>query len=119
VLLPSPTHTARRALAALAGVVALPLGIPGDVAGLATAASITAAPSDDAHEAATTSMTPLTTDGPLSARCLGATMCQSKGHMFSGKRDWTPEYCEKIATGVLASARKHDLNPALLLAVML
>jgi hypothetical protein len=117
VLLPSPTHTARRALAALAGVVALPLGVPGDVAGLATAASATtdadataAPPEHEAHEGG---------DGQLSARCVGATICQIKRHMFSGQRGWTPEYCEKIAAGVLASARKHDLNPALLLAVMI
>lgn len=121
-LLPSPAHTARRALAALAGVVALPLGMPGDVAGLASAAVLgdaseaaaqlaDSAAEHDAHDGAT--------DAQLSPHCLGATICQIKQKMFSGKRNWTPEYCEKIATGVLASARKHDLNPALLLAVMI
>lgn len=56
--------------------------------------------------------------GPLSERCLTATICEMKRKMFAGNR-WSPEFCQTVARGVLASSRAHDLNPALLLAVML
>lgn len=135
-MLSSHAHNARRALAALAGVVALPLGVSGDagdVPGIAIAASLPdkagapasrAAESDlrdpgDAHGDAHHDHADGAADHePLGARCLGATICQIKSRMF-GQKDWTPQYCEKIATGILASARTHDLNPALLLAVMI
>lgn len=117
-MLPSHPHNARRALAALAGVVALPLGVPGDVAGLATAGNAGSLQATDTVEDVAPELREQA-PGDLSPQCLGATICRIKNRMFTGSRDWTPQYCETIAAGVLASARKHDLNPALLLAVMI
>jgi hypothetical protein len=62
-------------------------------------------------------------EGPPAAGdgCLASTLCSLKQRVGArkGATTWTPEFCGKLAGGVLTSARKHDLAPALLVAVMI
>jgi hypothetical protein len=51
--------------------------------------------------------------------CLASTLCALKQRVGVHRATWTPEFCGKLADGVLASARRHDLAPALLVAVMI
>jgi hypothetical protein len=53
--------------------------------------------------------------------CLASTLCALKQRVGArkGSPAWTPEFCARLADGVLSSARRHDLAPALLVAVMI
>jgi hypothetical protein len=50
--------------------------------------------------------------------CLAQTICSVKEHIRWQTPAWTPSQCRKIADAVSASAKRHDLSPSLLLAVM-
>ncbi|HXU81531.1 MAG TPA: transglycosylase SLT domain-containing protein [Polyangia bacterium] len=52
------------------------------------------------------------------ASCLASTICRLKDKVRWHAPAWSPQVCERIAEGVLASARKNDVSPALILAVM-
>jgi hypothetical protein len=51
--------------------------------------------------------------------CLASTLCSLKRQVDPRRRRWTPAQCHDLAEGVLASAKRHDVAPALLVAVMI
>jgi len=56
---------------------------------------------------------------PDAARnCLAQTICSVKERIRWQTPAWTPSQCRKIADAVSTSAKKHDLSPSLLLAIM-
>jgi hypothetical protein len=114
----------RRAVAALAGAIVLPSfqaqagappapAAPTVVAGAAASGvevgppAPLAPPRDD-----------LKAEIPTES-CLAQTLCAIKDRVRWKGSKWTPEYCQVVAKGVLAASAKHDLPPALLLAVMM
>jgi hypothetical protein len=54
-----------------------------------------------------------------SAECLANTLCSVKDRVRWGTAAWKPDFCRKIASGILTSARAHDLSATLLLGVMM
>ena len=50
--------------------------------------------------------------------CLAQTICAVKERIRWQTPAWTPSQCRKIADAVNESAKRHDLSPSLLLAVM-
>jgi len=50
--------------------------------------------------------------------CLAQTICAVKERIRWQTPAWTPSQCRKIADAVNDSAKKHDLSPTLLLAIM-
>jgi hypothetical protein len=50
--------------------------------------------------------------------CLTKTICSVKERIRWQTPAWTPSQCRRIAGAVSASAKKYDLNPTLLLAIM-
>jgi hypothetical protein len=55
---------------------------------------------------------------PVDATCLAKTICSVKERIRWQAPAWTPSQCRKIADAVSTSAKRHDLSPSLLLAVM-
>jgi len=51
--------------------------------------------------------------------CLSRTVCAIKEKIRWGVPSWTPAQCDKISRAILKSAKRHDLSPTLLLAVMI
>jgi hypothetical protein len=56
---------------------------------------------------------------PASEGCLASALCSLRQRVNARKGAWTPAFCQALADGVLTSARRHELAPALLLAVMM
>src|SRR3954462_1187655 len=50
--------------------------------------------------------------------CLAQTICAVKERIRWQTPAWTPSQCRKIADAVNDSAKRHDLSPTLLLAIM-
>jgi len=50
--------------------------------------------------------------------CLAKTICAAKERIRWQTPAWTPSECRHIADAVSTSAKKHDLSPSLLLAIM-
>ena len=55
---------------------------------------------------------------PSGDACLAQTICAVKERIRWQTPAWTPSQCRKIADAVGESAKRHDLSPTLLLAVM-
>jgi Transglycosylase SLT domain len=53
----------------------------------------------------------------VKSECLASTICKLKERIRYGRDPWSPELCATIAKGMIESAEKYDLHPALLLAV--
>jgi hypothetical protein len=53
------------------------------------------------------------------AACLARTLCAIKDKIRWGTAAWTSAQCEAVAGAVLKSAKRHNLSPTLLLAVMI
>lgn len=53
------------------------------------------------------------------AACLSRTICAIKDKIRWGVPAWTPAQCGNVARAVLRSAKRHELSPTLLLAVMI
>ena len=53
------------------------------------------------------------------AACLSRTVCAIKDKIRWGVPSWTPVQCDNVARAILKSAKRHDLSPTLLLAVMI
>src|SRR5262245_38344590 len=73
---------------------------------------------EPAHAAA---VSPSTDSGPAPAAseaCLAQTICSVKERIRWQTPAWTPSQCRKIADAVNDSAKRHDLSPSLLLAIM-
>jgi len=61
----------------------------------------------------------VSTDPPtVSESCLAQTICSVKERIRWQTPAWTPSQCHRIADAVSASAKRHNLNPSLLLAIM-
>ena len=50
--------------------------------------------------------------------CLARTVCSVKEKIRWQTPAWTPSQCGRIADAVATSAKRHDLSPTLLLAIM-
>ncbi len=101
----SVTH----AIAAFAGLMAIPFAIPShDAEPGAAAGSKTGA----------TTATVSASDSP-SASCLATTICEVKDRVRWRTPAWRPEYCSQIANAVLDSSKRYALSPSLILAVMI
>ena len=55
----------------------------------------------------------------IDAACLSRTLCAIKDKIRWQTPAWTPAVCDNVARAVLTSAKRHDLSPTLLLAVMI
>jgi len=51
--------------------------------------------------------------------CLAKTICAVKNKIRWQTPAWTPTQCQRIAGAVATSAKRHDLSPTLLLAIMI
>jgi hypothetical protein len=78
----------------------------------ATAADTAATPDSPALTA------PAPVPNVVAESCLAQTICAVKERIRWQTPAWTPSQCRKIADAVNASAKRHDLSPSLLLAVM-
>jgi len=58
------------------------------------------------------------TPAGASEACLAQTICSVKERIRWQTPAWTPSQCRKIADAVNESAKRHDLSPTLLLAIM-
>jgi hypothetical protein len=97
--------------AALAGTSSSPDAVQ------AASPAITVSPIAAASTGAATE--PTLGASPDAARnCLAQTICSVKDHIRWQTPAWTPSQCRKVADAVLTSAKRHDLSPSLLLAVM-
>jgi hypothetical protein len=95
-----------QAIAAFAGMMALPLAIPSHD----TPAEPTAQGKPKAEES--------TSDAP-NASCLATTICEVKDRVRWRTPAWKPAFCERIANAVLESSKRHDVPAPLILAVMI
>jgi hypothetical protein len=93
------------AIAAFAGLMAPPLAVPTEDG------QDLPAQKDEAktHEVL----------GTPSASCLATTLCEVKDRVRWRTAAWKPAFCERIASAVLESAKRHDVPPSLILAVMI
>jgi hypothetical protein len=111
--LPHFAHTAfpRRAIAALAGAMAVPAAVPVEAASVSPSALVEGMPQPEpAAQAQDRSIPP--------ASCFASTICSLKNRVRWRTPAWTPEFCNQVAKGVLESAKRNDISPSLLLAVM-
>jgi hypothetical protein len=100
----------RRAIAALAGMVALPAAAPVQAASASPAALL---------ESSAPDATPAQPDRAAPPEsCLASTICSVKERVRWHAPAWSPSFCHRIAQGVLDSAKRNDISPSLLLAVM-
>jgi hypothetical protein len=60
----------------------------------------------------------ITSGGPVDT-CLANTICSVKEKIRWQTPAWTPSQCRKVADAVQTSAKRYDLSPTLLLAVMI
>jgi hypothetical protein len=107
----------RRAFAILGAVIA-PAAMPPGAAALPPA-SVESAPISEPPAAV--SEAPASDDERVypSAECLATTLCSVKDRIRWGTPAWQPDFCRKIASAVLTSAKAHDLSATLLLGVMM
>jgi hypothetical protein len=100
----------RGALTVLAGAIAVPAAVPMPAGSLAVPPAPLATPAPPPSLGAAS---PFRSD-----ECLASTICSVKAHVRWRTPAWTPEFCRDIAAGVAAAAKKYDLSPSLVLAVM-
>ena len=93
------------AVTAFAGLMAFPLAIPTQKAEPGVGEASKAADN--------------TSDDSPSISCLASTICEVKDRVRWRTPAWKPEFCERIASAVLKSSKRHDVPPSLILAVMI
>ena len=86
----------------------------GGFAAAKSTASVPLGPTPSSAGAAGVSMDPPT----VSESCLAQTICSVKERIRWQTPAWTPSQCHRIADAVSTSAKRHNLNPSLLLAIM-
>jgi hypothetical protein len=103
-------HNKTRSVAAVfAGALALP-----------AAASAAQAPHAESNPAATiSSPAKSSADDSASEECLADTICTIKDRVRWRTAAWKPQFCQKIARAILQSSERHQIPPALILAVMI
>ena len=111
-MLPSLPKLPYGAVAAVAGFFALPLAPNAGVS-----EGITPAP--PSIEAPASEVAPPTVELGGSDSCLARTICSVKDRIRWQTPGWTPSQCRRIADAVSTSAKRHDLSPTLILAVMI
>ena len=84
----------------------------------AAAAGTAATPDSPAITAAAPAPGPGTVPNVVAESCLAQTICAVKERIRWQTPAWTPSQCRKIADAVSESAKRHDLSPTLLLAIM-
>ena len=84
----------------------------------AAAADTAATPDSPAITAPAPAPAPGTVPNVVAESCLAQTICAVKERIRWQTPAWTPSQCRKIADAVSASAKRHDLSPTLLLAIM-
>jgi hypothetical protein len=87
------------------------------IAALTTGASASTAPRPTPAPALPSAV-PVAAELPAGEPCLAQALCSLKQRMAHGK-PWSATMCQAVAGGVTESAARHDLSPALLLAVMI
>lgn len=75
------------------------------------------------HAAAVGTTTPdskpaISSDAAPAPACLAQTMCAVKERIRWQTPAWTPSQCRRMADAVSDSAKRHDISPTLLLAIM-
>jgi hypothetical protein len=93
------------AIAAFAGLVASPLALPTQEGEVPSAEL-------DKPEAPEP-------PAPPSTSCLATTLCEVKDRVRWRTAAWKPAFCERVAAAVLEAAKRHDVPPSLILAVMI
>jgi hypothetical protein len=111
--LPSFAHTpfSRRAIVALAGAVVVPAAVPAHAASVDPAILVESA----APDVSTPEQERATPPEP----CLASTICSLKDKVRYRTAGWSQDFCHRIAQGVLDSAKRNDISPSMLLAVMI
>jgi len=84
----------------------------------AAAADTAATPDSPAITAPAPAPAPGTVPNVVADSCLAQTICAVKERIRWQTPAWTPSQCRKIADAVSESAKRHDLSPTLLLAIM-
>src|SRR5438477_1809836 len=85
--------------------------------GATSHAAVAAGADPEPTAVATPAANPGTPPG-ASENCLAQTICSVKERIRWQTPAWTPSQCRKIANAVSESAKRHDLSPSLLLAIM-
>jgi hypothetical protein len=108
----------RGALAAVAGVLVVPGGVSLPGGG---SSPLPIAQQLQPELATQPSPGPGAPQGPqgLDEDCLATAICGVKSQVRWKTSAWTPDFCHDVAHGVLSAARKYELSPTLLLAVMI
>jgi hypothetical protein len=97
--------------AAALGAMAAALIFPGAVSASDVTASAPIAP-------AASTPAPTSIPAPPSESCLTNTICSVKEKIRWQTPAWTPSQCRVVADAVASSAKRHDLSPTLMLAIM-
>jgi hypothetical protein len=116
ILFSFASHNFRRAaLVALAGAVILP-----GTGAFHPAASSPAVPARPAAASSPANAGAATPTGAIpSSDCLATTVCRLKDKVRWRTAAWTPAFCGKIADAILSAADRYQVEPMLILAVML
>jgi hypothetical protein len=130
-VLPSLQKLPYGVVAALTGVMAFPISSHGAERKVATdPSSVTQGTtrasdgngddeSDDPSDPARDQMNDYASDGDHVDSCLAKTICSVKNKIRWQTSAWSPAQCQRIAGAVSTSAKRHDLSPTLLLAIMI
>jgi hypothetical protein len=97
-------------------------GLPGEDEQSATEATQAAPADDDTTEAddTETEVTPgPSTTAEAGDSCLTKTICAVKEKIRWQTPAWTPSECRRISDAVASAAKENDLNPTLILAIMI
>jgi hypothetical protein len=95
-----------RAISAIAGIVLVPFATTARALPLNPTPPVPETPEKVSREAP-------------SLDCLATTLCAVKDRVRWRTPAWKPEFCAEIAQAVSTSAERHNLSPALLVAVMI
>ena len=121
-------------VAALTGVMAFPIPSQGAAATATDSASVVTATTNatgvpeptpepaaepEAPELSTTDAISEDETDEQSESCLVKTICSVKQKIRWQTPAWNPSQCQRIANAVSSSAKRHDLSPTLLLAIMI
>jgi hypothetical protein len=109
-----------RKLSLSLGAFAFIGGAAGVSAGAVTAAPPLTHASEGAADATESTASPQGAKGESGpdGACLAQTICSVKERIRWQTPAWTPSQCRRIANAVETSAKRHDLSPSLLLAIM-
>jgi hypothetical protein len=105
VLLAFGQTSVTHAIAAFAGMMALPLSLPNHEAKIGT--TLESKPAGKIEPSLP------------SISCLATTICEVKDRVRWRTAAWKPAFCEKVAREVMDASKRYDIPPALIMAVMI